>query len=73
MKKILMVLLVLLLLSGWFYWFQWRPSEIRKECGKDFQSYINEHGDYLNNHTLTSTTNWLKLHLDNCLQSKGLK
>lgn len=36
MKKpvIILIALSLILGIGLFYWFQWRPSEIRKECGK---------------------------------------
>lgn len=41
MYKIIHTVVVLLIISGLFYWFQWRPSEIRKECSKNFtQGYL---------------------------------
>lgn len=32
-NKIILALLFLALVMFLFYWFQWRPIEIRKECG----------------------------------------
>lgn len=32
--KIIVIVFVLILIGGTFYWFQWRPAQIRKECGQ---------------------------------------
>lgn len=32
-SKIIIGLIVIALISGWFYWYEWRPSQIKKECG----------------------------------------
>mgnify|MGYP001585033674 FL=1 len=42
-KKYWWIIIIVLLLVGMFYWFQWRPAQIRKECGVELvSSYYDE-------------------------------
>jgi len=31
--KVIIIIIILKVIVGSFYWFEWRPSQIRKECG----------------------------------------
>lgn len=39
---IILILLLIIISAGWFYWFQWRPTDIRSDCGKQAREKAKE-------------------------------
>lgn len=40
-KEILPISILLLIILGIvFYWYEWRPTQIRKECGKECSGFV---------------------------------
>lgn len=50
--------------AGWFYWYEWRPSQIRKECGIKVSEMVNKS---------KFSFSEVLLSLDFCLKKKGLE
>ncbi|MCX6718256.1 MAG: hypothetical protein NTY81_01470 [Candidatus Staskawiczbacteria bacterium] len=40
--SIVIMVLIITIVSSAFYWFQWRPAQIRKECGVSVSKIANE-------------------------------
>ena len=42
--KISIIVVILIVIGGVFYWFEWRPSQIRKNCIKQYPNAFYDGG-----------------------------
>lgn len=59
------IILIACLLGIMFYWFEWRPSQIRIDCGY-------KTADANNESVTTVSADYLRMYMDVCLMKAGL-
>lgn len=59
------VAILLIAGAGAFYWYGYKPSEIRKACFSESDSYTNSNA--------TTTMVWKAVKYENCLKRNGLE
>lgn len=76
--KYAVVFVTVLIIVGWFYWFQYRPSEIKKRCGKTATTKVSnlaEQGLFLkmtNEKKIKSGQDYYDFYYKECLNFEGL-